>query len=646
MTIQILDIVVYSHDNRLRSLPLKPGKVNIITGASKTGKSALIDIIDYCFGSAECRVPEGPIRRCVSWFGIRLQLEQGQAFVARHVPDDNAISSEECFIEVASELEIPIVTKLKQTTNTKGLNSLLSGWAGITDNIHEPPEGQTRPALEANIRHAIALCFQPQDEIIRRNQLFHKSDDNYFAQALKDTFPFFLGAVGDEYVKKYQELYRLRKELRSYQRQLTELSSLRGEGVSKAATLQSQARDAGMTNSISTTWENIVSDLIQISKAQIGNTDNDFSVGQEYSDLDVERSDLLELRSRIQTEIAIAKAFEKDEQSYSTEANEQRARLTSIGIFESEEQAHNCPLCNQNLALKTYNPQVADLQKIMRDISSKLEQVTRVAPQVERAISEMESQLQKVQLSLIENRSKMEVIQNQNQIFQEIKDETAKRALIFGRISLYLESLPNLPDTIAIELKVKVITQQCAVLEGELSNERIIEKINSIISILSQDMTDWARRLALEHSIFPLRLDIKKLTIIADTPDGPVPMSRMGSGENWVGYHIIGHLALHSWFAKRGRPVPSFLFLDQPSQVYFPPEKDINGSIDSINENDRFAVSRMFKLVFDVVESLNNGLQVIMTEHADINEEWYQSAIAERWRGLKLVPDDWPRKST
>ena len=84
---QILDIVVYSHDGRQRVLSLKPGQVNIITGASKTGKSALVDIVDYCFGAGECRVPEGPIRRSVSWFGLRFELDSGEAFIARRCPD-------------------------------------------------------------------------------------------------------------------------------------------------------------------------------------------------------------------------------------------------------------------------------------------------------------------------------------------------------------------------------------------------------------------------------------------------------------------------------------------------------------------------------------------------------------------------------
>lgn len=157
-------------------------------------------------------------------------------------------------------------------------------------------------------------------------------------------------------------------------------------------------------------------------------------------------------------------------------------------------------------------------------------------------------------------------------------------------------------------------------------------------------MTDWARRLYLEHSSSPLRLDVKKLTIVADTVDGPVPMDHMGSGENWVGYHLIAHLALHQWFVQRSRPVPRFLFLDQPSQVYFPPEKDAEGSLEQLSDNDRAAVARMFQLVFDVVREVTPSLQVVITEHADLSDDWYQAAVIERWRaGPKLVPEDWPR---
>jgi hypothetical protein len=236
----------------------------------------------------------------------------------------------------------------------------------------------------------------------------------------------------------------------------------------------------------------------------------------------------------------------------------------------------------------------------------------------------------------------MEAVQGANEQIGRDQDEATKRAHILGRISLYLESLPDLPDSTGIQREAMDLRSQCEALEEELSDESIREKLESIVALLGGTMTEWAKTLQLEHSAHPLRFNLKKLTIAADTPDGPIPMERMGSGENWVGYHLIGHLALHGWFTEHNRPVPRILFLDQPSQVYFPPEKDVDGSLDAIQNDDRIALRRMFKLVFDAVEKLAPRFQVIITEHADLNESWYQNAVVERWRrGTKLVPEAW-----
>lgn len=45
---QILELVLYGYNQKVRHLPFKLGQVNIITGRSKSGKSAVGDIIDYC----------------------------------------------------------------------------------------------------------------------------------------------------------------------------------------------------------------------------------------------------------------------------------------------------------------------------------------------------------------------------------------------------------------------------------------------------------------------------------------------------------------------------------------------------------------------------------------------------------------------
>jgi hypothetical protein len=50
----------------------------------------------------------------------------------------------------------------------------------------------------------------------------------------------------------------------------------------------------------------------------------------------------------------------------------------------------------------------------------------------------------------------------------------------------------------------------------------------------------------------------------------------------------------------------------------------------------------MFELLRDVVEDLAPEFQIIITEHADLDEDWYRRAVVERWReGRKLVPAGW-----
>ena len=573
-----------------------------------------------------------------------MQLARGQAFVARRCPGSHAASSEDCFVEVGEVVEIPDGGTLRQTTNTKGLGALLSGWSGISDNLHVPTLGQTRPALTANVRHALALCFQPQDEIIRRQQLFHGAGDHFFAQALKDSLPYFLGAVDDEYVRKRGELRRLREKLRSCERRLAEIAALRGEGVSKADGLLAQARDAGLTSVTSDSWETTVTALRTVASTPLATVEITLPDGTEFSRLAEQRAQLLDEQRRIRDQIDTTRAFERDERGFSREATEQRARLKSIGIFEDSTPGDACPLCSQTLEPTKQQPTVAEVKGALISLSSRLDMVVRTVPQIEKAIEELGTRLQSTQESLAKNRAEMESVRAANERLAQTQDDTTKRVHILGRISLYIESLPDLPDTQTLTQEAEGLRAQCSALEIELSDERVRERLESIASILGQRMTEWARELDLEHSKFPLRLDLQNLTIVADTADGPVPMARMGSGENWVGYHLIAHLALHRWFVQRERPVPRFLFLDQPSQVYFPSEKDVDGSMSLVAEDDRLAVSRMFQLVFKAVAEVAPALQVIVTEHADINEEWYQAAVVERWRGgVRLVPDDWPR---
>ena len=75
---KIKSIHIYSHDGQRRDLQFKVGGLNVITGRSSTGKSALSEIIEYCMGRSTFNVPEGVIRDKVAWFAVIYQFRQEQ----------------------------------------------------------------------------------------------------------------------------------------------------------------------------------------------------------------------------------------------------------------------------------------------------------------------------------------------------------------------------------------------------------------------------------------------------------------------------------------------------------------------------------------------------------------------------------------
>lgn len=644
--IQIRTIALYSHDGRLRVIPLELGKVNIITGQSKAGKTAVTDIIDYCFGSKTCHVPEGIVRRNVSWFGLTLQTAKGQAFVARQVPEGDAKSSETIYVQTAIEVEIPKFEQLRQITNLDGLRQLLGSWSGISDYLHEPPAGQTRDALSPNIRHAVALCLQTQGEIAQREHLFHDASDNFFRQALKDTLPYFLGAVPEEYVAQRQELKRVRGEIRQIERRLAEAAAIRGNGVGRADTLLSEAKAAGLADlADDAPWEQKIEVLQAIQSSPIPANPSATTEDGEYNRLTTERNELVKEQRSLVSTLERARLFEGSSKGFTAEAMEHAARLGAVSVFERDAHAQSCPLCQQTIPGDSAAPTVGDLREAQAYIGERSGAVDSATPRIEFAMHEIEEKLAGIEQLLSANRERLSAIKKSSQRLQLAADTDSRRALVLGRISLYVESIPKVPNIADQEQQLIALKRDEERLAAALSTDAIQQQLDSRLSNVARYLSEYAKKIDLEYSDSPLRLDMKSLTVVADTLERGVPMSQMGSGENHVGYHIVAHLALHTWFTKRNRPVPRFLIFDQLSQAHFPPDAEQPTEPQrSDTDADHVAVKRLFDLIFDVMESLGGEFQVIITDHPDFNDDLrFQSSVRERWRGgLKLVPSDWP----
>ena len=131
---------------------------------------------------------------------------------------------------------------------------------------------------------------------------------------------------------------------------------------------------------------------------------------------------------------------------------------------------------------------------------------------------------------------------------RKLRDINVQRGRVIGRVSLWLENLNLVEDKSNLKKNVDYYQRKVDDLEGKLEYEVVEERIDSILSRISTQMTEWAKDFNLEHGLNPVRLDIKKSTVDIDMKGHTITLQQVGSAKNWLFYHIITYLALHKHF--------------------------------------------------------------------------------------------------
>ena len=164
------------------------------------------------------------------------------------------------------------------------------------------------------------------------------------------------------------------------------------------------------------------------------------------------------------------------------------------------------------------------------------------------------------------------------------------------------------------------------------------------------------RNLDAEWPEASIRLVISDLTVKVVRGTRDDYLWEIGSGANWLAYHIALSLALQRFFLSLPHhPVPAFLVYDQPSQVYFPrrlaaEQSDDEDADPEWRDEDVIAVQKVFKATAAEVLKHAGRLQIVILDHAD-HEVWGKIEgiqLVEEWRGAnhKLVPEEWIPENT
>jgi hypothetical protein len=644
---KIRSIHIYSHDAQRRDLRFKVDGLNVITGRSSTGKSALSEIIEYCMGRSSFNVPEGVIRDTVAWFAVIYQFGMEQVLVAKPTPPGGGARCSTAMLRRGRQLQAPEFKDLAVNTDDDSIVELLSRLLGIPENRTAVPLEHSRDSYDANVKHTLYYLFQKQGLVANKDQLFYRQNEQFQPQAIRDTLPILLGVSSHDRYELESRLRTAQRELRINSKQLEQARDAVDTSHEQAIGLHSEARTVGVIGNIDGTPNaDGTIDALRSALSWKPETVPDDD-GSRVSLLEEELSQLRQDRRDVQTRIDAARQFAKRAGGYESEAAEQIDRLASIKALPKNPDSGEWqwPFSERNVALES--PVATILLNELESLDKELRIATGQRPKLEAYLTELAGKADAIAGNIKQREAELSAAISANDVIAQMGTRNNAAARVVGRISLFLETLLPNEDLARLEAENRRLNNKVRQLEDQIGADDSNERLTSILNIISAHVSRYIQEFNAEFSPFPARLNLPQLTIIFDRPERPVPMGRTGGGENHLAYHLSALLALHLFAAQNNRPIPRFLLIDQPTQVYFPSEqvyKDADGSVQKTEADaDLNAVRRLFELLLKFTQEDVPGFQLIVTEHANLRDQWFQEALVEQpWtKPPALVPEGW-----
>lgn len=648
---KIKSIHIYSKDGHRRDITFDVDGLNVITGRSSTGKSAIADIIEYCMGRSTFNVPEGVIRDKVAWFAVVFQFSEEQVLVAKPTPPDGGASCSQAMCRRGAQIVAPQFYDLVVNSDDDAVESLLSRLLGIAENRTDVPLNNSRVSYDANVKHTHFYLFQKQTLVANKDQLFYRQNESFQPQTIRDTLPILLGVSSSERYELEAKLRAAQRELKLSAKLLEQARDTIDLAYQKAIGLYSEAKAVGVLNSQDqqTTSTEVIETLRSaLTWKPTSLPDND---GDRIGRLEQEILDLRKERREAQSRVDSARQFARKAGGFETEASEHKDRLASINAFPKNPSTGEWqwPFCERNLAMDS--PLADVLLKELKSLDEELKVVVGERPKLDAYLVDLEKKVTEITDGIKNKEVELAAAIAANELLAQMGSMNNAAARVVGRISLFLENLVSNSALQARETEHRRLKAKVDALEKKIGADNSQERLVSILSNLSAQVSRFIASFEAEFKVFPARLDLSQLTVVFDRPDRAVPMSRTGGGENHLAYHLSALLALHWFAAKNNRPIPRFLFIDQPTQVYFPSEKvykEADGSVQKTEEDaDVTAVRRLFSFLLNFTKKEVPGFQIIVTEHANLRDQWFQDALVEEpWsKPPALVPEEWPNLS-
>ncbi len=203
--------IIDKQDNK-HPVNFKKG-LNVVTGKSSTGKSALIEIFDYCFGSGDNTIPKGVITDSAAIYYVAFAVNEQEMVIAR----DPELSTKAFFRRVEVFNSNDIQRDYFDSNYFRPLDEFkkhLRGFFLDIDDVDESLAAKANRRFNAkaatpSIRSFSSFILQHQNLVANKHALFYRFDEKEKRDQAINHTKIFLGLVDQKYFHLSQEYERL-----------------------------------------------------------------------------------------------------------------------------------------------------------------------------------------------------------------------------------------------------------------------------------------------------------------------------------------------------------------------------------------------------------------------------------------------------
>lgn len=652
MDFKISKIILWPKNTKMaiRVIPFKEDFVNVISGDNARGKSTVISIIDYCLASSKCSIPIGLIRNFTRWFGIIVSYGEEEILLAREEPGVEVVSNN-MYIQRGKKIAIPEQIE-EENSNYRDIINELNKLAQLA-RFDLGDKGVSQPA---SIRDLISLNFQPQHLVANPYALFYKADTYQNREKLITIFPYILGILDDELLGLKEELKDLKSREKALGRELEQRKDIANNWLSEVKSYYAIAFEFGLIDgdlNDSSSWS--PKDYIIRLRQALSRIDKNViplikvgastKISQRLAELDEKEFQVAAQIQEKKEKLYLIQSIKTSNKDYGNDILVQNSRLEVVSWLKSNiNNKHHCPFCgSKSTSAKEYVDNYYTLSNELSNLSRRVADSHRV---FNKEITTINSDLNKLEMQINEIRTEKQILSQENEEYQKQHQVLNSIFRFGGKLEESLKNYDKISENGDLEKELEKIKKRISEINKLLNQDVLDRKQKNILNQISASIKHYAKIFEAEYCDDDIQLNIENLTLKFVSGNREDFLWEIGSGHNFMSYHISTILAIHEYLLTLAdkNKVPTFIIFDQPSQVYFPELKK-----EELTEDEAvLKVKRIFKVLSEFKNRTNSKVQTIIIEHAGENSwsEYSENVkLIRNWHGDSddnaLIPKQW-----